>query len=565
MNIRVVKIIMGFKDKPYISKYLTPTEINKMHKEILNLDLKICDYSYRNGDRNISCNINLGYQEGYFIQNIDDESLDLSCVETDNNIKELKKYEITCLQLKSLIFLLFRNKQSLTIDNGKFYISNRELFKNNNLPLDIYLSNFYFEFDSVYKLDNKFHIWSGQLNNIRFKAYTYIPIFNNYLFLQIDNNTFNKNIKNYDYYWPKWGKTLLNDSKSLSFFNYIFNKAYKIKTLQKVIKHLVLPLNSTDPSLQHKFIYWLLPKRGDLDFSGYYNIASETNHILGTYMKGGTNIYTTSKASSKYRNTDIETYYNGQTIKNPIEFNMPNAKGKISLLLGKKFKEKLIDNMDFGDLTFDKLEIADFNDKIAKKLQKDNSELICNRISKANCDIKEVIINCKELYKVEGNIDKIKTQKINNADFININNLYLLDGAKGLFLASDTSTVINNLYITKNKCFLKLDSIRGKIDVHIKNLITTDNSTECSILINCWGNSHPHFKIVIDKIDSNIKILKAYFSIYGTHPILGLENPAKFCLKNKISKLSSASVHIVKDKTNKYGWHECLYEWNTNL
>ena len=585
MNIRIVKIIIGFKNKPYIANYLTQDEINKMHIEKLNFPYKKW-YSWQDKQNDFDINqgnIVIGFQEGYFIQNIEDEPLDLSCVETDNNIKELKKYEIASVQLKSLIFLLFKNKQSLKIDNGAFYISNLDIFKHNNLPLDVYLSNFYFEFDKHFNLTDNIEntdynrLVIRQPNIGRTAALTEhsLKFFGKYILLEI-NNTFNKELDNYNYYWPKWGKTKLEkniNTKNLTFCNYILNNLNKQTKKIKKTNHVLFKLNSIDDkNLPESFnIYLLLPK-DDLDFNEYYNKASKANHILGTHMKNGVNIYTDGKASLKNRTTNIETFYNGQTIKNPIEFNMPNAKGKISLLLGKKFKEELIDNMDFGDLTFDKLEIANFNDKIAKKLQKDNSELICNRISKANCNIKDVIINCKELYKVEGNIDKIKTQKINTADFININNLYLLDESKGLSLASNTSNIghpiINNLYITKNKQFLKLDTSnsKGKIEIHIKNLITTDNSTECSILINCWGNYHPHFKIFIDKIDSNIKILKAYFSVMGKNPILGLENPSVFCLNNKTpSNISSTSVHIVKDKTDKYGWHERVYEWWINL
>lgn len=565
MNIRVVKIIIGFKNKPYIANYLTLDEINNMHHEKFNLQAN----KWFTGE-DYKGSITLGFQEGYFIQNIDDNPLDLSCVETDNNIKELKKYEIICLQLKSLIFLLFKNKQSLKIDNGCFQVSNPKIFGHNNLPSDVYLSNFYFEFDKNFSInENEFYLRTDNTDHLLYKQkLDHVNIFKNYIFLQI-NDTLNKNIKNYNYYWPKWGKENINNNTPINFLNYIINKSNKIQKL-KDIKHIFFPydFNDLDVSI---IVYKLLPKKGDLDFSGYYYNASKVNHILGTYIRNGVNIYTDRKASLKNRATNIETFYNGQIIKNPIEFNMPNAKGKISLLFGKKFKEELIDNMDFGDLAFDKLEIANFNDKIAKKLQKDNSELICNRISKSNCDIKDVIINCKELYKVQGNIDTIKTQKINNADFIQINNLYLLNESKGLSLASDTSNigypVINNLYITKNKQFLRLNSSKsnGKIDIHIRKLITTDNSTECSILINCWNNSNPHFKIFIDKIDSNIKTFKAYFYVAMKNPILGFNKPAIFCLKDKISTLSSASVHIVKDKTYKYGWHECLYEWWTNL
>ena len=236
---------------------------------------------------------------GYIIQNMDSDIIDLSGINTFEKKKELKYLETCIISISDLIFLLFKNKQSLKIGNGEFIIfKNWDKVADNNL-----LFNFYFIFDDFWKkYINYYNRQTHQLTSYYKLEFWYI------------NRLFNT-----------------KSNIFLSFLKYLYNDIDNETVADNEFKQKILPK-----------LY---------NFEIYNQLLSERNLLLEKHMKDGESHLTTNKASSKIRVDNRIIYFKNTYLTNPKDFNMPYAEGNIRLKLGKKFDPKLLKNFNFGKTT----------------------------------------------------------------------------------------------------------------------------------------------------------------------------------------------------------------------
>lgn len=483
MNIRVVKIITGFRDRPYIEG-LSKEELSK-YKEYVIKDA--WDY-----------NIYLGYQEGFLIQNIDKSPLDISSCRTNNNRTELKYLEMEVLQTKDLIFLLFKNNQSLEIDNGKFYINLPSLFENKNLTTDDYLSNFYFDFNEDWKkkLDIRHYDFD------RFRA----PIY----FLQL---TGNKSIKTYtNFYWPIWGKVRNNidEGDSLPFIKYI-NLKKKGKRRTKKHINLIIPYTNDRNQKKYNMKIDLVNVKEDLLFEldNYYRICNYFDTLLETHLKGYNPYTRSTKKDRMNADADKQIFYSWTTIRTPEEFNQPYAQGNIMFVAGVRYDYTKLKNFNFGNLYIDKYDAVKYgDDSYNPTIQKRVSKFAR---TKFNMTLDEsidtsVLDRCSGYIK---NLNLVKREKnrprIAINDDLTIDNLKLnKDFSEISYESSQKILKINNLTLDKNK--IRIKQLDDKITLDIGELNYTGNENELRIDYLSWGGwgntQRRTFNLSISKINN---------------------------------------------------------------
>ena len=485
MNIRVVKIITGFRDRPYIEG-LSKEELSK-YKEYVIKD----DYD------NI---IYLGYQEGFLIQNIDKSPLDISFCKTNDNKTELKYLEMEVLQTKDLIFLLFKNNQSLEIDNGKFYVNLPSLFENKNLTTDDYLSNFYFDFNEDWK--KKLDISYYDFYRLR------VPIY----FLQL---TGNKSIKTYtNFYWPIWGKVRnIDEGDSLPFVRYILlNKKGK----RRIKKHidLIIPYKRHNQE-KDKIKADLVNVKEDLLFKldSYYRICNYFDTLIETHIKGYNPYTRSSKRDRINADADQQIFYSWTTIRTPDEFNQPYAQGNIMFVAGVRYDYTKLKNFNFGNLNIYKYDAVKYgNDSYNPTIQKRVVKFAHTKFDMTLDESLEtsVLDRCSGYIK---NLNLVRKEK--NRPRIILNNDLTIDNLK---INKDFSEIsyegsqnilkINNLNSNIDK--IKIRQSNDKITLDIGELNYIGNKNELKIDYLSWNSSNRAwrtFNLSIGKIN-NPKIKK---------------------------------------------------------
>lgn len=487
MNIRVVKIITGFRDRPYIEG-LSKEELSK-YKEYVIKD------TYDN-------TIYLGYQEGFLIQNIDKEPLDISSCRTNDNKTELKYLEMEVLQTKDLIFLLFKNNQSLEIDNGKFYINLLSLFENKNLTTDDYLSNFYFDFNEDWK--KKLDISYYDFDRLR------VPIY----FLQL---TGNKSLKTYtNFYWPIWGKVRndMDEGDSLPFVKYIrLNKKRK----RKIKKHinLIIPWKNNRNQKKDKIKVDLVNVKEDLLFNlnSYYRICNYFDTLIETHLKGYNPYTRSTKKDRMNADADKQIFYSWTTIRTPDEFNQPYAQGNIVFVAGVRYDYAKLKNFNFGNLNIYKYDAVKYgDDSYNPTIQKRVVKFAHTKFDMTLDESLEtsVLDRCSGYIK---NLNLVKREK--NRPRIEINNDLTIDNLKInkdfneiSYEGSQNILKINNLTTDENK--IKISQGNDKITLNIGELNYTGNKNEFKIDCSPWGRMDKKwmtFNLSINKIN-NPKVKK---------------------------------------------------------